>query len=174
MEEHVLKHVLIVVAVLVATALLGGCASIGGQVALTQRFDPAAAAFVNTEGRASISGQAFVRQTNGKLLRAVGTDVFLIPRTAYSDERVAALYGQGDSLKWGVRVPEAEPLYGQYVRKTVASSSGSFRFDRVADGGYYVVAMIFQPGEYVATQFPILERVTIKGGRSARVVMRGY
>ena len=39
------------------------------------------------------------------------------------------------------------------MRKTVASSGGSFRFDHVADGSYYVVAMIFQPGG-VAFEFP--------------------
>jgi hypothetical protein len=159
---------------LIVAVWLAGCASIGRQPALTQKFDPAAAAFVNAQGRASVSGQAFVRQTNGKLLRAVGTDILLVPRTAYSDERVAALYGDGDTLRWGVRVPEAEPLYEQYVRKTVASSGGSFRFDHVADGGYYIVAMIFLPGEYIAHEFPILERVTVAGGKSVRVVMRGY
>jgi hypothetical protein len=33
-------------------------------------FDPAAAAVINVSGKASISGQAFVRRNNGKLLRA--------------------------------------------------------------------------------------------------------
>jgi len=159
--------------ILVIAAGLSGCASMGGPVVLAQRFDPAAAAFINLEGHASISGQAFVRQTNGKLLRAVGTDVFLIPRTAYADERIAAIYGEGDKQKWA-RVPDADPLYEQYMRKTVASSGGSFRFERVPDGAYYVVAMIFLPGEFVSAEFPILERVTVSGGRSVRVVMRGY
>ncbi len=163
-----------IVAAFIAVVVLSGCASMGRTSTLTQRFDPAAAAFINTEGHASISGQAFVRQTNGKLLRAVGTDIFLIPRTAYSEERIAALYGDGNQLKWGVRMPGAEPMFERYMRKTVASSGGSFRFDRVADGRYYVVAMIFLPGEYVAAEFPILQRVTVEGGRSVRVVMRGY
>jgi len=158
---------------LIVVMSLAACASVGTPAA-RRRFDPGAAAFINIEGRASISGQAVVRETNGKLLRAVGTDIFLIPRTAYSEERVAALYGEGDKLKWGARVPDAEPLYKQYQRKTVASSAGSFRFDHVADGSYFIVAMIFLPGEYVANEFPILERVTVANGKSVRVIMRGY
>jgi hypothetical protein len=34
--------------------------------------------------------------------------------------------------------------------------------------------MIFQPGEFVAFQFPIMERVSVRHGESLRVVMRGY
>lgn len=151
---------------------LVGCASVGTPP-MTQRFDPAAAAFINSPGKASISGQAFVRQDDGKVLRALGTDIYLIPRTPYADERVAAIYGAGDKQKWGARVPDADPGYEQSMRKTVASSGGSFRFDHVADGNYYVVAMIFQPGG-VAFEFPILERVTVKDGQSVRIVMRGY
>lgn len=153
---------------------LTACASFGKPVVMTQTFDPAAAAFINKEGKASISGQAFVRQPDGKVLRALGTDIYLVPRTAYADERFAAIYGSGDKPKWGVRVPDADPLYEQATRKTVATSGGSFRFERVADGNYYVVAMIFIPGGYTSIEFPIIERVTIANGRSARIVMRGY
>ena len=161
-----------VVAALLCVALMG-CASVGAPAAMTERFDPAAAAFINAQGKASVSGQAFVRQDDGKLLRAVGTNVYLNPRTPYADERVAAIYGTGDKQKWGARVPDADPLYEKSMRKTVASSSGSFRFDHLADGNYYVVAMIFQPGG-LAFEFPILERITVKGGQSVRIVMRGY
>jgi hypothetical protein len=161
-------------AMLVVALALGGCASMGAPLALTQKFDPKLAAYINAPGRASISGQAFVRQSTGKLLRAIGTDIFLVPRTPYADERITALYGERDQLKWGVRVPDADPRYEQYMRKTVAGSGGSFRFDHVADGGYHIVAMIFLPSEYIGGEFPIIERVTVAGGKSVRVVMRGY
>jgi len=137
-------------------------------------FDAGAAEFINTVGKAHISGQAFVRQTNGRLLRAIGTDVFLIPKTAYADARMSALYGSGKKLQWGTHLPPEDPLYKKYVRKTVATSGGSFSFDHVADGDYFVVAMIFQPGEFVSFQFPIMERVSVRHGESVRVVMRGY
>ena len=155
-------------------AVLSACASFGKPAVLTQTFDPAAAAFINREGKASISGQAFVRQPDGKVWRALGTDIYLVPRTAYADERFAAIYGVGDKQKWGARVQDADPRYEQAMRRTVASSGGSFRFDRVADGSYYVVAMIFMPGEYYGREFPIIERVAVRDGRSVRVVMRGY
>ena len=60
------------------------------------------------------------------------------------------------------------------MRKTVASSGGSFSFDRVADGGYYVVAMIHVPSEVAFLQFPIIEKIDVEGGRSVLLVMRGY
>lgn len=167
-------RILAAVATVMLLGCLGGCASMGKPLAMRQPFDAAAAARIHVEGKASISGQAFVRQSSGKLLRAVGTDIYLIPRTAYSDERMAAVYGEGNTKKWGRNLADADPAYEEYMRKTVASSGGSFRFDRVADGGYYVVAMIFVPGEYSGFEFPILERVTVKGGRSVKVVMRGY
>lgn len=106
--------------------------------------------------------------------RAVGTDVFLIPRTPYADKRIAAIYGDGKQPQWGVHLPDADPLFEQYMRKTVASSGGSFSFDHVADGGYYVVAMIHAPSEVAFLQFPIVEQVDVEDGRSVRVVMRGY
>lgn len=161
-------------AMLLVACCLSGCASFGKPMVVTQVFDPKAAAFLNREGKASISGQAFVRQPDGKVWRALGTDVYLVPRTAYADERFAAIYGTGDTQRWGPRVPEADPRYEQAMRKTVATSGGSFRFDRVADGNYFVMAMIFMPGEYSGTEFPIIERVTVKDGRSVRIVMRGY
>lgn len=159
--------------VLVLVAVISGCAATRVPV-LTATFDAHAAAIINAEGRAKVSGQAFVRRNNGKLLRAVGTDVFLIPRTAYTDERISAIYGEGKQPAASVQMPDADPLYEQYMRKTVASSGGSFSFDRVADGQYYVIAMIHLPSEVLFLQFPIIERVSIEGGRSVRLVMRGY
>lgn len=145
-----------------------GAVACRAPLVLTTSFDPQTASFINA------SGQAFVRQNNGKLLRATGTDVVLIPRTPYAEERIAALYGNKNQLRWGVRMPDPDPLYEQYMRRTVASSGGFFSFDRVADGEYYIVAMIHLPSEYSFWQFPILERVNVVGGRSVRVVMRGY
>lgn len=159
---------------LVLIVVVSGCASMRAPVVLMASFDPQAAAFINATGKAKVSGQAFVRRNNGDMLRATGTDVFLIPRTAYADERIAAIYGDRKQQRPGVNLPEGEPLYEQYMRRTVASSSGSFSFDRVADGEYYVIAMIHVPSEVAFLQFSILERATVQGGRSVRLVMRGY
>lgn len=172
-----LHHLTIVriVVVLVLAALVAGCVTTREPVVLTTSFDPAAAAFIKATGRAKVSGQAFVRQNSGKLLRAVGTDVFLVPRTAYADERIAAIYrGRKYALWGGAQMPDADPRYGEYMRTTIASSGGSFSFDRVADGEYYVIAMIHLPSEVVFLQFPIVEKVHVQNGRSVRLVMRGY
>ncbi|WP_240230089.1 hypothetical protein [Devosia lacusdianchii] len=162
------------ITILIVVSLISGCASLRTPVVLTASFDPQSAAFINASGRAKISGQAFVRRNNGKLLRAVGTDVFLVPRTAYADERIAAIYGDRKQQGRGVQLPDADPLYKQNMRKTIATSGGSFSFDRVADGEYYVIAMIHLPSEVMFLQFSILERVTIENGKSVRLVMRGY
>lgn len=162
------------VAVLVLIAVVSGCVATRAPVVLTTSFDAQAASFINASGRAKVSGQAFIRLNSGKLWRATGTDVHLIPRTAYADERIAAIYGKGNQQVAGVRMPDTDPLYEQYMRKTVASSGGSFSFDHVADGDYYIVAMIHLPSNLSFTQFPILERVSVQGGKSVRVVMRGY
>lgn len=171
------NHLAIVraVVVLVLCALVTACATTREPIVLTTSFDPQAAAFINLTGRAKVSGQAFVRQNSGKLLRAVGTDVFLVPRTAYADERIAAIYrGRKFALWGGAQMPDADPRYGQHMRTTIASSGGSFSFDRVADGEYYVIAMIHLPSEIMFLQFPIVEKVHVQNGRSIRLVMRGY
>ncbi|QDZ11036.1 hypothetical protein [Devosia ginsengisoli] len=156
------------------TFLVSACTSLGAPVVLTASFDPHVASFINESGSARISGQAFVRRNSGKLLRAVGTDVFLVPRTPYADERIAAIYGDYKQQRWGVWMPDADPLYEQYMRKTIASSGGSFSFNHVADGEYYVVAMIHLPSDYSFHEFPVIERVSVQGGESVRLVMRGY
>ena len=161
-------------AVMLLIAIISGCTTTRAPVVLTASFDAQAASLINASGRAKVSGQAFVRRNNGKLLRAVGTDMFLIPRTAYADERIAAIYGDGKRPVAGGRMPDADPRYEQYMRKTVATSGGSFSFDHVADGEYYVIAMIHLPGEVMFMEFPIMERVSVQGGRSVRLVMRGY
>jgi xanthine/CO dehydrogenase XdhC/CoxF family maturation factor len=164
----------IVAFLLVVASALAGCTTYGQIVAISARFDPQAAAYINATGKADIRGQAFVRRNDGKLLRAVGTDIQLIPRTAYADERMAAIYGNGNKQKPGVRVPEADPDYLAHMRQTVARSSGSFAFEDVADGEYYVVAMVHLPSDHSKIEFPIMERVTVTNGKSVYVVMRGY
>ena len=167
-------HALCALVMLLMLTVVTGCASYGPPIVLTARFDPQAAAFINASGRAKISGQAFIRQNDGKLLRATGTDVFLVPRTAYADARIAAIYGDGKQAMAGRAFADTDPLYDRFTRQTIASSGGSFSFDHVADGAYYVIAMIHLPSDYSFYQMPILERVTVAGGKSVRLVMRGY
>jgi hypothetical protein len=160
--------------ILALAVVLAACATMGPPLVMTASFDPEAASFIHAKGRAKVSGQAFVRLNNGKLLRAVGTDITLIPRTPYADERMAAIYGDDKQAGRAVNIPDADPRYVQSTRTTVASSGGSFSFDDVADGEYYVVAMIHIPSDYLRVERPIYERVTVKGGESVRIVMRGY
>lgn len=72
---------------------LAACASLGPRVEIASTFDAASAAYIHEKGKAKISGQAFIRVKGNKSHKAVGGDVFLIPRTAYADERIAAIYG---------------------------------------------------------------------------------
>lgn len=147
-----------------------GCASMGSRVPLTARFDAKDAAYVFAEGKAHVRGQAFVRRNSGKLLRATGTDVYLIARTAYAQEQVARIFRGKQALG----LPRGEPLFNQYSRTTIASSGGSFDFEGVADGDYYVIAMIHMPSDYTFTQFAIMEEVSVRNGKSVKLVMRGY
>lgn len=142
----------------------------GSRAPLTTSFDANAAAYIFSEGKAHVRGQAFVRRNNGKLLRATGTDVYLVPRTAYADERVARIFRGKQALG----LPKGDPLFDRYSRRTIASSGGSFDFDAVADGDYYAIAMIHMPSDYLFVQFAIMEEVTVRNGKSVKIVMRGY
>ena len=157
---------------------IAGCSPLGltygKPVEIAADFNPRDAAFIRVKGKADIRGQAFVPQTNGRLMRASGTDVYLIPRTAYADERMKAIFGDKKYRLKGRPVPDPDPSYEAYMRKTIASSGGSFAFENVADGEYYVVAGIRFPNDLMYLEFPVMERVTVANGRNVRLVIRGY
>lgn len=161
-------------ALVVAVASLAGCSS----VTLNSTFDPNAAAYINAQGKATITGQAFLRRNDGMVVYGAGSTVRLIPRTAYSDARIAAMFKNGKMapadpfMGTELAVKNEDPQFEAYTRKTVANGEGRFTFESVPDGQYYITAPVIWMVEY-SQGGTLLATVTIANGASVEVIMNG-
>lgn len=151
--------------------MLGACSSTG---TLTTAFDANAAAFINASGSADITGQAFLRRNDGIVVYGAGSEVRLIPKTAYSDERMQQIYGSGKQSYLGRAFTNDDPDYYNYVRTVIADGEGRFTFENVANGEYYLVTSVTWMVQYVQQGGLLMERVSVTGGQDVNVIMRGY
>ena len=65
-----------------------------GPVPLPTTFDPSEVMFINELGTNRVKGSAFVRQQGSGLVGRAGNEVYLVPRGAYSTERMGIIYGK--------------------------------------------------------------------------------
>ncbi len=106
-------------------------------------FDANEAAFIKKEGKVTVSGHAFVTNSNGGVTNAAGQQVYLIPVTAYSSQRIAAIFGGRKSIRAReIRRMESDPDYINYTRIEKADSGGKFSFEKVGPGSYYLVSQM--------------------------------
>jgi len=128
---------------LTAIAALGLAACHAAHIESPVAFDANEAAFIHAEGKATIEGHAFVTNSGGSVVNAAGQPVWLVPSTAYSRQRFAAIYGNTKSIR-ARAIPKADsdPDYIRFTRETKATSGGKFSFDKVAPGDYFVVSQM--------------------------------
>lgn len=153
----------------VAMSALLGCSP----ATLVTTFDPTQAAYINDKGSGTITGQAFLRRNDGIVVYAAGSEVNLIPKTTYSDERIAAIYGSGKLSMFGRTFKNDDPEYYKYSRRTVANGEGRFTFTDVPDGDYYVTTQVIWQVQYSQQGGALMERVQIKGGKPVEIIMTG-
>lgn len=157
-------------ALVLCAALLTGCVA---TPQIQSTFNPAEAAFIHKPGRGSITGQAFLRRNDGVVVYAAGSDVFLVPKTTYSTERIQVLYaGSKFAPIWRQNAP-APTEYGNYVRQTKADGEGRFSFSSLADGDYYMSTTVYWFAGNNQQGGHLLEAVTIRGGNAVNVIMTG-
>jgi len=166
-----LKSLLVVSAVVV----LVGCAA-PQAIQTTTSFDPAHANSMLVAGPNSVRGSALIRQRAGGVVTCAGREVWLIPSTAYAEERFNAIYGNVDRgytpAFGGKRVAGEEPQYRELMRKTICDAQGYFKFENVADGSFYLVSAItWQVSAYVPEGGAVMQKVTLKGGENKEIVL---
>ncbi len=155
--------------------MLGAC--VGTDLEITAPFVPAQAAYVAKRGAATVRGQAFMRQLGGGVVTCAGEKVQLIPATAYARERITKLYGKPDggriNLYQGASMKNVPPAYLKYMRQATCDAEGDFEFTGVANGDYYLATRVvwMVPGSYLAQGGGVAKRITVKGGRSPRVIL---
>lgn len=157
-------------------AFLAGCAAPATPtVNLGAPFDAADARRLLVPGVNTIRGSAFLRQQGGGVVTCAGSDVSLVPATAYAKRIYQALYGtdQGQARHKGERftvTPQSDE-FGQLVKKTQCDAQGYFTFDRVADGDFFVETTVAWMVAGVKNGGPIMRRVTVAGGSTAAIVI---
>lgn len=144
------------------------------------RFDPTEAAFIKQEGKATIEGQAFLRDQQGKMnvRYAAGEVVRLIPATAYAQARIAQFYGKRKFIAALLMpTPTQEAEYAAFTRTTKAGSTGRFTFDKVAPGRYFVTTQLtwVPKGGLLSDGGAMYDEVTITGKETdpVEVVLSG-
>jgi hypothetical protein len=147
---------------------LGACA--------TPKLMPRTATFIQAEydpfaveGTGSISGEAFLKTRSGDVKLGAGETVILNPVTSYSTEWYERSIGAGEALEPGDE--RARP----YTKRVIVDSRGSFRFDKLPPGDYYLACRIVW--EY-ASQWGLQRtggmahaRATVCTGEDTRVIV---
>lgn len=150
-------------ALALAAALSAGCA----REAVNARFDAGQAERMLGAGTNTIEGSAFTRKRSGVIVTAAGEVVYLIPATAYADERFTKLFPRGKlrpaiALN-GVEEPPAD--YARHMRQTKADKRGAFTFENVRPGRYYVLTRLTwnEPRETLPSGGMMYDVVEVRG-----------
>lgn len=154
---------------------LAACVTFAGCVSaptITSTFDPAEAAFIHKDGKATINAQAFLRRNDGMVVYAAGSEARLIPRTRYSTERINGIY-RGAKINYFVPSPPSPPGFEDAMRVTRANGEGRFSFAGVADGDYYLVTSVIWMVGSNQQGGTLLENVSVRNGTDVEVIMTG-
>lgn len=116
-------------------------------------------------GASSISGEAYYRIA-GSVVLAAGSEVVLVPDTAYTRE----LWEPARSGRYS-GVANFDPRYFKYRRSTVADSNGYFRFTGLPAGSYIVQTHV--PAIDAGKAVFLHRRVTLDDNAAANIILSG-
>jgi len=157
---------------LAVVATLAACAPAPAPVAFGPPavFSASDFAWSTRAGTAGIDGRvAFGR--DGQSFACTGS-VALTPDTPYTRQRFQTLYGSTDSAavpEAVVRartVPDPNSDYRSFVRSTTCSG-GSFRFDGLPDGGWFLITPVSAGGDRIV----LMRYVRTRQGTTATVTL---
>lgn len=112
--------------------LLGGCST---PVAQSVSFNEAEYKYIEASGTAVIHGHAFVRSDTGVKHGAAGINIYLVPLTAYTEERAKI-------MESGKEPAAADPRLENYIKTTVGDWGGDYKFEGLPAGKYLLYCKI--------------------------------
>lgn len=125
-----------------------------------------------TPGTATISGQAFLTQSGGGVVKAAGRNVTLDPATTIGNE----WWGKAGK-HWVHRslIPPS-PGFVKARRTVVADADGRFKFTDLPAGKYFVrTEVTWEVGGYVPTQGGLVgQLIEVGNGKSREVILNQY
>ena len=161
----------------VVSVLLVGCAAPRLGVTLLAPFDEQATLQQMKDGTNTIRGSALMRQQGGGVVTCAGFPAQVFPATAYAKERMRSLY-LSDQGGYNPLVGMRDPLftpdpagYREAVRKTTCDPQGSFKFEKLADGEFYVIAPVAWMAGGSRQGGMISTLVTLRGGEVKEIVL---
>jgi hypothetical protein len=120
-------------------------------------------------------GTARIQGLTASGASCAGRAVALTPQTAYSTERIHALYGSTDYAVLPMETVRAKtivndnPAVRGYVRAARCDTAGTFVFDKLPAGPYFIIAEVEEPsGPKV-----IMRRVDAVASRTLQVPLNG-
>ncbi|MFZ5779044.1 MAG: hypothetical protein ACOY4R_02400 [Pseudomonadota bacterium] len=163
-----------VVLCLALAAGVAGCAQFSSQPsALSTPIASSEVEWSRKNGANTVSGTAQMKDGNTTHTCA-GQSVNLIPDSAYARARMTAIFGSTSrgtraASLGAVKFEKDDPLYVSTLRRTRCDASGSFSFQRVPDGVWYVTTSVkWEQGSRVAGG-SMMKQVDVRGGRLVKV-----
>lgn len=152
-----------------ALLLLCACAA-----PLAIPFDTAAASYVFSQGGNSISGRAYLASRSGYVRTCANRRIELIPITNYSTAWMSRVF-QGANEGYAARaVIDSMPNDDNFVkfqRQATCDQSGSFIFNNVADGKYYIFVSIYWSFRWQRNGGGLMKEVEVRNGQQVDAVL---
>lgn len=130
-----------------AAAWLVAMAATASTIQLDSTFDIDAVKWVRESGDAVVSGKAFLTLRDGTVKNCAGFAIELLPVATYSSERIFRTYGNNHAGQVLLEdnppkfTPDA-PGYHEYLLKSSCDAQGTFTFQKVPAGDYFLMAFI--------------------------------
>jgi hypothetical protein len=119
-------------------------------------------------GSGSLSGQAFLNQRNGGVVKAAGQNVVLDPATTLGNE----WWGKAGKLWVHRMLTPPSPAFAKARRTAVADADGKFRFTNLPAGKYYVHTEVTWEVAYIGPQGGIVgQLIEVTDGTPAEVIL---
>ena len=159
-------------------AVLAGCVPSPEVIKTTVDFDKEAASIINKKGKATVSGQAFLKQGGGGVVTCAGAGAFLIPMTEYAKQRISGIFGSSDGgyrtinrYRGGAFLASENEDYNALIRSAICDAEGDFSFDNVANGEYYLSSTVAWAVGDSPQGGVLAKKISVKNGKDVRALL---
>ncbi len=171
-EEEIKKYLIAFI-----VTMLTGCTSLSPPpVSILSRFDADQARGMLKEGTNTIKGSCRIQQRGSGVVTCAGRQVNLLPATDYAIEKMRFLYGSKERgfLPKDVNPPvfaQDPPEYKKLSVTTTCDAKGYFKFEKVADGSFFVVMEVSWQVDGFPQGGSLMQRVEVSGGQTREIVL---
>ena len=171
---------------ILSSAILMGCAAPKPQpqqkIKLYTLFNKEQAEQQMADGNNTIKGSALMRQVSGGVVTCAGQTISVYPATTYAYERIRNLYGSDTAGTRNAFAIQNNPDpfettdvdYQKYQKRTLCDTQGFFKFEKMADGEFFIVSAITwkaNPNSQFYEGGWMMRKVKLSGGEVKEIVI---